>query len=135
MAPVFLLCSLSMKRPLLSVQYLRLEGLLTLLTALYFYHFFQGNWRLFVILLFVPDVSMIGYSMNPTIGARMYNIAHSYALPIILLLLGWHFQIKPCFFVSLIWIAHIGLDRSLGYGLKEDANFKETHLGRIGKQR
>ena len=33
--------------------------------------------------------------------------------------------------VSLVWFAHIGLDRGLGYGLKLPAGFKHTHLGRL----
>lgn len=113
---------------------MRIEGLLTLVAALFFYYFFQGSWLLFIVLLFAPDLSMLGYSMNPQTGARIYNIVHSYALPIILLLIGWHFQLKPCFFVSLIWIAHIGMDRSFGFGLKEDTHFKDTHSGRIGRK-
>jgi hypothetical protein len=34
--------------------------------------------------------------------------------------------------VALIWLAHIGFDRALGYGLKYKAGFGFTHLGRIG---
>jgi hypothetical protein len=30
-------------------------------------------------------------------------------------------------------MAHIGIDRALGYGLKYSAGFGFTHLGRIGK--
>jgi hypothetical protein len=33
----------------------------------------------------------------------------------------------------MIWLAHIGFDRALGYGLKYVAGFASTHLGRIGK--
>ena len=36
--------------------------------------------------------------------------------------------------VALIWLAHIGIDRALGYGLKYEAGFGFTHLGRIGRQ-
>ncbi len=35
--------------------------------------------------------------------------------------------------ISLIWLAHIGIDRALGYGLKYADGFGFTHLGRIGK--
>ncbi len=35
---------------------------------------------------------------------------------------------------GLIWIAHIGLDRALGYGLKYSTGFGDTHLGRIGRR-
>ena len=34
----------------------------------------------------------------------------------------------------MIWLAHIGFDRALGYGLKYSAGFGFTHLGRIGKK-
>jgi hypothetical protein len=33
--------------------------------------------------------------------------------------------------VRLIWLAHIGLDRAVGYGLKYPTAFKETHLQRV----
>jgi hypothetical protein len=35
--------------------------------------------------------------------------------------------------VALVWFAHIGLDRALGYGLEYDTGFHDTHLGRIGR--
>ncbi|GLR92489.1 hypothetical protein GCM10007858_01070 [Bradyrhizobium liaoningense] len=37
--------------------------------------------------------------------------------------------------IALIWLAHIGIDRALGYGLKYSAGFSFTHLGRIGRQK
>ena len=37
--------------------------------------------------------------------------------------------------VALIWAAHIGFDRALGYGLKHQSGFSDTHPGRIGKDR
>jgi hypothetical protein len=36
--------------------------------------------------------------------------------------------------IAMIWLAHIGIDRALGYGLKYSAGFGFTHLGRIGKE-
>jgi hypothetical protein len=35
--------------------------------------------------------------------------------------------------LGLIWCAHIGLDRAIGYGLKYGASFGHTRLGRIGR--
>lgn len=35
--------------------------------------------------------------------------------------------------IAMIWLAHIGIDRALGYGLKYSRGFGFTHLGRIGK--
>jgi hypothetical protein len=33
--------------------------------------------------------------------------------------------------LALVWFAHIGMDRALGYGLKYDDAFTHTHLGII----
>jgi hypothetical protein len=33
--------------------------------------------------------------------------------------------------IALIWAAHIGMDRMLGFGLKYPTEFKETHLQRV----
>jgi hypothetical protein len=33
--------------------------------------------------------------------------------------------------VALIWFAHIGMDRTVGYGLKYPSSFNDTHLQRV----
>ncbi len=33
--------------------------------------------------------------------------------------------------LSITWVAHIGMDRTLGYGLKYQTNFKDTHLQKV----
>ena len=33
--------------------------------------------------------------------------------------------------VGLVWLAHIGIDRALGYGLKYPTHFEDTHLQRV----
>jgi hypothetical protein len=33
--------------------------------------------------------------------------------------------------IALIWLAHLGLDRMLGYGLKYPTEFNDTHLQRL----
>ncbi|MCS4316879.1 hypothetical protein M2407_001178 [Serratia sp. BIGb0234] len=35
---------------------------------------------------------------------------------------------------ALIWGAHIGFDRALGYGLKYASGFADTHLGGLGRK-
>lgn len=45
----------------------------------------------------------------------------------------WYLKRSDLVYFVLIWIAHIGFDRTLGYGLKYDSGFKFTHLGRIGR--
>ena len=34
-----------------------------------------------------------------------------------------------------ILIAHVGMDRAVGYGLKLPGSFHDTHLGRMGRTR
>jgi hypothetical protein len=34
-----------------------------------------------------------------------------------------------------ILIAHVGMDRAVGYGLKLPSSFQDTHLGRMGRTR
>ncbi len=61
----------------------------------------------------------------------MYNTAHSYVLPLALLCIG---SVRPSLLpFALVWIAHIGFDRSFGYGLKYRTAFQDTHLGRLGQ--
>jgi hypothetical protein len=47
--------------------------------------------------------------------------------------LGW-WQHRPLVLaLGLVWLAHIGLDRLQGYGLKYDDSFQHTHLGMLGR--
>src|SRR5687768_16672527 len=111
--------------------WLRLEGLLVLVAAAYLYARSAHSWAMFAALFFVPDVSFAGYLAGPRVGAVVYNLAHSFAGPLILAVavlttgapLSW----------ALIWAAHVGFDRALGYGLKYSTSFGDTHLGRIGR--
>jgi hypothetical protein len=107
---------------------LRLEGAAVFAAAIALYAHLGGNGLAFALLLFVPDVSMIGYLRGPAVGAAVYNAGHfsagPLALGVISLLLGW----LPGVQLALIWGAHIGLDRTLGYGLKFASDFKDTHL-------
>jgi Domain of unknown function (DUF4260) len=89
-------------------------------------------WWLFALLFLVPDLSFAGYLADPRIGAVVYNAAHTMLGAILLAALGLMLAQPPAISVALIWAAHIGFDRMLGYGLKYAAGFGFTHLGRIG---
>lgn len=110
---------------------IRLEGLLVLAlgTTLYFTNGY--GWLAFVLLLFAPDLSMIGYASGNKLGAYVYNAAHTYTVPLLLLLAGLIFPAKWPTMLGLIWVAHIGLDRMMGYGLKYESGFKDTHVQRL----
>lgn len=111
---------------------LRLEGAAVLAGSVILYAGTGHDWMIFLVLFFAPDLAMIGYRANPVLGATTYNLAHCYALPALLGALGWWTGTDTAFAISLIWTAHIGLDRMLGFGLKLPTDFKDTHLGRIG---
>ena len=77
---------------------------------------------------------MLGYLIGPRAGAAVYNVAHTTALALPLALAGFFAGEPALLAVALIWIAHIGFDRALGYGLKYPSGFGDTHLGRIGRR-
>jgi hypothetical protein len=110
---------------------LKLEGLAILIGSLAVYVHQEWSGLIFAALFLTPDLSMLGYLLNPRIGARTYNAAHVYALPL-LLLVGAFLADQPTGMqIALIWLAHIGADRLLGFGLKYETDFKDTHLQRV----
>ncbi|HKV75381.1 MAG TPA: DUF4260 domain-containing protein [Gemmatimonadales bacterium] len=115
---------------------LRLEGLVVfaLSTALYARTGTHGI-GLFLGLFLLPDLSMLGYLGGPRAGALVYNAAHTYLLPALLGAAAWFWLGTFWLAVALIWTAHIGFDRLLGYGLKFPAAFQLTHLGAVGRAR
>lgn len=111
---------------------LRLEGAALLAAASFVYGHIGGGWGLFALLFFAPDLSFIAYLAGPRIGALGYNCVHTTLAPLLLGALGvWFGEIMLTHF-ALIYLAHIGFDRALGYGLKYGTGFGDTHLGRIG---
>lgn len=112
---------------------LRLEALVLLAITLFVYYQLDGSWLLFALLLFVFDVSMIGYVKNAKLGAITYNFGHTMIFPILLALVGYSNDIRWLLLFALVWLAHINMDRVLGYGLKH-GSFQDTHLGIIGKE-
>ena len=82
--------------------------------------------------IFAPDISMLGYLVNSRVGAMTYNAIHNWTLGIATLGTGWWLEIDPLLLVGALLLAHVGMDRALGYGLKLPTDFRDTHLGRIG---
>ncbi len=116
---------------------LRLEGLMLFTAALFLYAHAGASWVLFFALFLAPDLSFIAYVFGPRAGALAYNAVHTTVGPIALALAS---QLYPATTISLlpialIWFAHIGFDRALGYGLKYASGFGDTHLGFNGKTR
>lgn len=113
---------------------LRLEGLTLFAGMVMLYAAWDGSWLVFALLFFVPDLSFLAYLADARTGAMVYNAAHSYMVPVALLTLGFGLASPLTLSIALIWLAHIGIDRALGYGLKYSAGFGYTHLGRIGRK-
>jgi Domain of unknown function (DUF4260) len=112
---------------------LRLEGAAAFATAVALYADARFSWPLFALLLLAPDLAMLAYLIGPRAGAFAYNLAHTYALAAPLALAGFLLGSALASTLALIWVAHIGLDRMLGYGLKYQSGFGDTHLGRSGR--
>ena len=111
---------------------LRLEGLSTAIVGMTGAWICSATWWQVAIFAMAPDLSMLGYVLGPRYGAWMYNIAHTYTLPLLLLAFGW--LIGPSLLpIACIWLTHIGVDRALGFGMKSEAGFSMTHLGPIGR--
>jgi hypothetical protein len=111
----------------------RLEWAVVAVALIVFYAVAGGSWWLFALLILAPDLSMLGYLAGPRVGAISYNALHILILPVLLLLAGHLGGNAIATAIALIWIAHIAVDRALGYGLKLPSGFQDTHLGRIGR--
>ncbi len=112
---------------------LRSEALVFFISAIWLYAVVGASWWMFFILLLAPDVFMVGYFKDSQFGALIYNIGHTYVTPFLLFTVFWIFHIPVLLPISIIWVAHIGMDRLLGFDLKLDTNFKDTYLGNIYK--
>jgi uncharacterized protein DUF4260 len=110
---------------------LHLEGATIFGLSLYFYGSGHYRWWWFAALILAPDLFMLGYLANARWGAAIYNLVHTLTGPLVLLALSLVFAKSifiPC---AWIWLAHIGMDRALGYGLKYPTFFKDTHLQHV----
>lgn len=110
---------------------LRLEGLAIGMAASAAYFWLGGSWTLFAALILAPDLFILGYLHTNRLGAALYNLGHSLLAPVALAAVALGTGQQTALDVALIWIAHIGIDRGFGYGLKYAAGFKDTHLGRV----
>ena len=112
---------------------LRVEGAAVAVTAVILYARIGLSWWLFAILFLAPDLTFLGYLGGARPGAFVYNAAHTLIGPLLLAAAGLLLPAHMLVALALIWIAHIGFDRMLGYGLNYGAGFAFTHLGRVGR--
>jgi hypothetical protein len=110
---------------------LRLEGLALLAAAVALYWQRGGPWWLFLVLLLAPDLSFVGFAFGKAAGTTAYNVAHTTVLPLLLALVGLGAGLPVAVQVALVWLAHIGMDRTLGFGLLYRDGASRSHFERV----
>lgn len=110
---------------------LRAEGLATGIAAIAAYALLDGSWGVFALLILAPDLAMLGYWGGKKVGTVCYNCAHTLLVPLGLGAAACAADAVLALQLALIWMAHIGLDRAMGYGLKYATGFKDSHLSRV----
>ncbi|WP_268848051.1 DUF4260 domain-containing protein [Flavobacterium aestivum] len=110
-----------------------LEELGLFILGIYFFNQLEYAWWWFLVLILVPDFSMIGYIFGDKVGAFSYNLVHHRCVAIVVYLIGIYYTNSAIQLSGVILFAHSSMDRMLGYGLKYETGFKFTHLGEIGK--
>jgi Domain of unknown function (DUF4260) len=86
-------------------------------------------WWMYLILFLSPDIGMLGYIINPKVGAITYNFFHHKAVATVVLIIGIIQSNDYLLLAGLLLLAHSSFDRVLGYGLKYTDNFKHTNVG------
>ena len=112
----------------------RWEGLALLVLAIALFGWAGISWWWFGLLLLAPDLFMVGYLKDARLGAAIYNLGHWLLWPSLFLAVGIPGGRPALVAAGSIWLAHIGMDRALGYGFKLEEGFTHTHLGLIGRK-
>lgn len=112
---------------------IKLEEAALFLLGIYFFSLLDYAWWWFLVLILVPDFSMLGYLFGNKAGAWAYNFFHHRGVAILIYLSGLYFNDHLVQLTGVIWFAHSSMDRLFGYGLKYEKGFKFTHLGEIGR--
>jgi hypothetical protein len=115
-------------------SWLRIEGVAGFAAGVALYLTWGGPLLWFVPLLLVVDLSMVGYLSGPRLGAFLYNLAHNWAAGLAVLGAGILLGAPGIQLAGAILVAHVGMDRIAGYGLKYPTAFADTHLGRLGRR-
>ncbi|WP_298492155.1 DUF4260 domain-containing protein [uncultured Maritimibacter sp.] len=105
------------------ILHLRAEGAAIFALALVHFHQSGAGWWLFAALILAPDLSGLGYFAGKRVGAATYNAAHSLVGPALL----W-IAVPDAAPFTAIWLAHIGIDRAVGYGMKSATDHRVNHL-------
>ena len=116
-------------------SWLRVEGVAAFIAGLALFGWLGGPWLLVIPFLLLPDLSAVGYLRSPRVGAFTYNLIHNWAIGLGVLGLGVAADSTPLLIAGAVLVAHTGMDRAVGYGLKLPTSFHDTHLGRMGRDK
>ena len=114
---------------------LKIEELAMFAFSLYLFNQLSYAWWVFPVLLLTPDIGVLGYLVNPRMGAWMYNVFHHKGLAVLVGAVGLYTGLPFLMLAGTILFAHASFDRMLGYGLKYTDSFHHTHLGIIKKEK
>ncbi|MEE2773199.1 MAG: DUF4260 domain-containing protein [Bacteroidota bacterium] len=109
----------------------KLEETAMFLLGIFAFSRLDYSWWWFAGLFFLPDIGMLGYLWNSKVGAWTYNAFHHKGLAIVIFVCGLALMSAALEIAGIILFAHGSFDRMLGYGLKYESGFKNTHLGNL----
>jgi hypothetical protein len=110
---------------------LQAEGAVVFAAALALYVDADFSVLALVLAFLAPDLAFLAFLIGPRAGAIAYDVAHLEAWPVLLGAVGLLADEPLPVQVALIWLAHLGLDRALGYGLRYPDAPRESHLDRV----
>ncbi|AYL99521.1 DUF4260 family protein [Mucilaginibacter celer] len=96
--------------------------------GLIYYNLGLSFW-IWLLLFFSPDIGMLGYLLNTSVGAFTYNLFHHKGLALLIAATGFFAENHILTAIGILLFAHSAFDRMMGYGLKYADHFKHTHLG------
>jgi hypothetical protein len=111
--------------------WLQMEACTLMIGSLVVFSTTHRPWWLVPLMILCPDLLMVGYVAGSRIGANVYNVAHATPLPMLLVGLAWWTRSSLWLAIGAIWLAHIGMDRVFGFGLKYNDHFQHTHLSTV----
>lgn len=114
---------------------IKLEEIAMLVISIYALSELHVDWWCYLLLLFGPDVSMLGYAAGNRAGAATYNLFHHKGIAVAAFAAGWLMPDQWIQITGIILFGHSSMDRFFGYGLKTEQGFQYTHLGIIGKRK
>lgn len=107
---------------------IRLEEIALFGLSIFLFSLLNYNWWLSPLLLLLPDIGMLGYVVNPKVGAYVYNVVHHRGISVVFYITGGLIGQEILQLIGIILFAHSTIDRVFDFGLKYADNFKHTHL-------